>query len=344
LRENVTCIAGFSQWRLFINNLLNKEKVYMSQVDAKGRLHNVLPRQLLWVVGLLPLFALVLAACIQPTPPPGSAAAAMQQETAPAAPAMQGDAKNGAYLVSVIGCGCHANRELKALAGGTKFEGPFGVVYSANLTPDKETGIGEDSVETLVGLLRTGQEQGEDGKIEVLHPVMPYAAFSGLSDKDALDIVTYLLSLPPVKNEVPERELKEDPQPFTPANPAPAEAPTDPVARGAYLVTLQRCGSCHTPKNEDGSPKQDMLLAGAKMQNDVIASNLTPAEGNEISEWSAQDIATLLLTGKEPNGQDIEDPMLGQIKNRFSKLTQEDAMAIAAYLKSLPAVVNDPSK
>lgn len=318
----------------------------MNQVDAKVLLRGRLPRTLGWAIGLLPLFVLVLAACIQPTPPAGSAAEAMQNAAPSAAApvAMQGDAANGAYLVSVIGCGCHSNKDLKALAGGNKFEGPFGVVYAPNLTPDMETGVGEDSAETLAGLLQTGQEKAENGETYVLSPIMPYKTFSALSDKDALDIATYLLSLPPVKNVVPERELKEEPQPFTPANPSPAEAPTDPAARGAYLTTVQRCDGCHTPKNEDGSPKADMMLAGAKMQNDVVASNLTSAEGNEITEWSAQDIATLLRTGKEPNGQDIEDPMLGQIKSRFSKLTEEDALAIGTYLKSLPPIVNDPSK
>lgn len=317
----------------------------MNYVDVKGLLRRALPGQALWLMGLLPLFVLVLAACIQPTPPPGSAAEAMQSApaAAPAAAAPAGNAEAGAYLTSVIGCGCHMNQDLKAMAGGRPFEGPFGKVYAPNLTSDEETGIAHDSDETLISLLRTGTEE-EDGKVYTLHPIMPYMRLSILSDQDAQDIVAYLRSLPPVKNAVPERELKEDPKPFTPASAPPATSPTEPVARGEYLVKLTNCGGCHTPKNEDGSAKADMLLAGAKLQNDVVASNLTPAEGNEISEWSDQDIANLLLTGKEPNGEEIADPMLGQIKNRFSHFTQEDALAIAAYLKSLPPVANDPSK
>jgi mono/diheme cytochrome c family protein len=318
-----------------------KEKEDMSVVNVKRRLAGLLPGQLLWVVGLLPVFILVLAACIQPTPPPGSAAEAMQKEAAPAAaaaPAAQGDAKAGAYLVSVIGCGCHGNKDLKGMAGGNKFEGPFGTVYAANITSDPDTGIGKWTAEQLVTVLRTGARP--DGR--QLHPIMPYMAFSALSDKDALDIAAYLLSTDPLKNAVEAPELKDAPKPFTAANPAPAEAPTEPAARGGYILALQRCaGGCHTPKNEDGSAKEGMTFAGNKTK-DFVAPNITP--GGYVGKQSVEEIANVLLTGKYADGSDVKDPMAGVIKGRLSHLTQEDAVAIATYLKSLPAVDNDPSK
>jgi mono/diheme cytochrome c family protein len=312
----------------------------MSVVNAKSWLARLLPSQLLWVVGLLPVFILVLAACIQPTPPPGSAAAAMQGAAAPAAaaPAAQGDAKAGAYLVSIVGCGCHGNKDLKGMAGGNKFEGPFGTVYAANITSDPDTGIGKWTAEQLVTVLRTGARP--DGR--QLSPIMPYMAFSALSDKDAMDIAAYLLSTDPLKNAVEAPALKDQPKPFTAANSAPAEAPTDPAARGGYILALKRCaGACHTPKNDDGSPKQGMAFAGNKTK-DFVAPNITP--GGYVGKQSAEEIANILLTGKYADGSDVKDPMAGVIKGSLSKLTKEDAMAVASYLKSLPAVDNDPSK
>lgn len=291
-------------------------------------------------VALLTLFILVLAACIQPVAPPGSAAAAEPTATAPAeaaAPAA-GDPEAGGYIASVIGCGCHFNQDLGGMAGGRAFEGDFGVVYAANVTSDPETGIGNWTTEQLVTVLQTGLRP--DGT--TLHGTMPYRNLSNLSVKEATDIAAFLLSLPPIVNAVPERELKEEPAAYTPANPPPAESPSEPAARGGYLATLTRCGGCHTPRNEDGSPKADMLLAGGKLQNDVVAPNLTPA--GSTADWSEADLANYLRTGKRPDGTDAQDPMMAQITNRFSKLSEEDALAIAAFLKSLPAVENDPSQ
>jgi mono/diheme cytochrome c family protein len=256
-----------------------------------------------------------------------------------------GDPVHGEYLVTISGgCGCHFDSDLGGLAGGRKFEGPSGVVYAANLTSDMETGIAHDDDETLIGLLRTGQES-EDGETLVLSPIMPYHIFSILSDTDAQDIVAYLRTLPPINNPVPERELTEEPEPFTPAETPPAEAPTDPVARGEYIVTLAMCGRCHTPTNADGSPAEEMLLAGAPMSDDSgeVAANITPDEATGIGAWTEEQIAEFMRTGTEPDGEQIEGAMAQQIERRFSKLTEEDAAAIAAYLKSIPAVANDPS-
>jgi mono/diheme cytochrome c family protein len=311
------------------------------------------------------LFVLVLAACAQPMAPAGSAPTATSaeeaapaptdtpaEEAAPAptdtpaeeaapAPAMTGDPANGAYIATVTGgCGCHFNADLNAFAGGREFTGDFGTVYSANITPDDETGIGQHTDDVLVSILHTGQAEA-GGEIYVLSPVMPYRTFSVLSDKDAYDIVAWLRSMEPVSNAVPERQLAQDPEPWTPATEPPAESPTEPVARGEYLVNLANCGSCHTPKNEDGSPMTDMLLAGAPLR-DEFAANITPDEETGIGSWSEEQIAHLLLTGMKPDGGQVEGAMAQQVERRFSKLTEEDAAAIAAYLKSIPAVVNQP--
>lgn len=298
--------------------------------------------RLLLSFGLLGVVALVISACM-PIQPMAESAAAEPTPTAvaeePAAPA--GDAVNGQYIATLTGgCGCHFNSDLNAMAGGREFTGTFGIVNAANITSDEATGIAHDSDEVLVALLRTGQES-EDGEVNVLSPIMPYKTFSILSDKDAYDIVAWMRTLPPVENAVAERQLTAEPEPWTPANPPAAESPTEPVARGEYLVKLANCGGCHTPKGDDGAPKADMLLAGQPLRGD-FASNLTPDEETGIGSWTVEQISTLLRTGTTPEGTQLEGAMAQQVERRFSKLTEDDAAAIAAYLKSIPAVKNAP--
>ncbi len=259
------------------------------------------------------------------------------ETTSSATGEMTGDPANGAYIATLTGgCGCHMNRDLGALAGGNEFEVPTGIVYASNITPDEATGIGSWTEADIARVLQIGATPDEQ-----LHPVMPYMALSALSDQEALDVAAYLLSLEPVANEVPARELTEEPAAFTPANASPAEQPTEPIARGEELVIITQCGSCHTPKNEDGSANTELMLAGGPLR-DEIASNITPDEETGIGTWTEEEIATLLRTGMEPSGEQIEGAMAQQIERRFSTLTEEDALAIAAYLKSIPAISNDP--
>lgn len=281
------------------------------------------------------------------TEEPAEEAAATEEpaEEAAAAGTTAGDPVNGQYIATVTGgCGCHFNSDLSAMAGGREFKGPFGVVYAANITSDPETGIASRSDETLIQILRTGQAVMDNGDTYVVHPIMPYKTFSIMSDQDAQDVVAYLRTLEPVANAVPARELTEEPQAWTPATTPPAEAPTDPVERGGYLVTLANCANCHTPKTAEGGPNAELMLAGATMPGDSgeVAANITPDEATGIGKWTEDEIATFMLTGARPNGKELKGAMAQQIERRFSKLTEEDAKAIGAYLKSLPAVSNDP--
>lgn len=250
--------------------------------------------------------------------------------------ALTGNPDSGAYLANLTGgCGCHMNRDLGALAGGNEFEVSTGVIYASNITPDPETGIGDWSPEEIVAALHTGAEP-DGGQ---LHPTMPYMRFSALSNQEAYDVAAWLFSLDPVSNVVTESELTEEPAAYMPAIEPLAEAPTEPVARGEQLVTLANCGGCHSPKNEDGTVQEGMLLAGAPLR-DEFASNLTPDEETGIGSWAEAEIAHFLVTGMYPDGSMVEGAMAQQIERRFSKLTEGDAAAIAAYLKSIPAVVN----
>ncbi|MBX2999606.1 MAG: c-type cytochrome [Caldilineaceae bacterium] len=270
------------------------------------------------------------------TPQPEEEATATPQPEEEAA--VPDELANGRYIVNLTGgCGCHFNSELGGLAGGNRFAGPFGVVYAANITPDQETGIGSWSVEEIASALQTGARP--DGS--QLYPIMPYHDFSLLSDRESLNVAAYLLSLAPIANDVPEREVTSDPAPFTPVNDPPAEPATDPVARGEVLVTIARCGMCHTPRNADGSVNMDLFLAGATVQDETSA-NITPHESTSIGQWSEDEIAHFLVTGMYPGGGRVTGSMAQQIDRRFSNLTEADALAIAAYLKSIPPINHDP--
>ena len=277
------------------------------------------------------------------TAEPEEEATAAPEEEATATPEEEasttGEAMEpGQYLFTIArGCGCHFNGDLEALAGGNSFNTPAGEVYSANITPHEETGIGSWTAEEIAMTIHTGQTP--DGT--QLSPVMPYRDYSILAEADALAIANYLLSQEPVENAVPARELTTEPEPFTP-DPPPAEAPTDPVERGEYLVMLARCSGCHTPRNEDGSPNMDMWLAGNRISEDEVAWNITPDEETGIGTLGEEEIAHFMRTGELADGSQIVGTMATQIERYFSHLTEEDAAAIAAYLKSIPPVNNDP--
>ena len=257
--------------------------------------------------------------------------------------ALSPEAEAGRYLITISrGCGCHFNRDLGAMAGGAFAFHPGGdavSVYPANITPDEATGIGSWTPEQVATALRTGATPDDAYQ---LHPIMPYKAFSHLSDEDALNIAAYLFSQEPIENAVPAREIPAEPEPFTPDPPSPATAPTDSVARGEYLVQLARCGDCHTPRNEDGTQNMEMFLAGNRINEDEVAWNITPDDDTGIGSLSEEEIANFLRTGKLADGSEVAGTMGNAIDSYFSKLTEDDASAIAAFLKSIPAVSNDP--
>ena len=114
------------------------------------------------------------------------------------------------------------------------------------------------------------------------------------------------------------------------------------LARGEYLTTVMGCGDCHTPGTFYGSPDFKRRFAGSEIGwggpwGVDYAANLTPDAETGIGKWSEQDIVAALRTGMAPGGRVIQPPMPWQ---NMTRLTDEDAFAIAAYLKSIPAVTH----
>lgn len=255
----------------------------------------------------------------------------------------QGNVQNGQYIAKAAGClGCHTENKSGAVpfAGGRALETPFGIFYGPNITPDKQTGIGNWSEADFARALRQGERP--DGSH--YFPAFPYPSFTGMADKDVQDLWAYLRSLPPTSRANKAHAL-EFPYNlrflvagwkmlFFKPGPQRAVAPsTDPVARGAYLVNvLGHCGECHTPRNFLGGPDTKALLAGATIPEGKVP-NLTPTR---LQKWSDADLKEYLTTGTAPNGDVVVEPMSEVITNTTSQLTPADLAAMIAYLRTVP--------
>ncbi len=123
---------------------------------------------------------------------------------APAALAKAGLVERGEYLARAADCMvCHTTRGGKEYAGGLGFKLPFGTLYSTNITPDKETGIGNYSDQDFLAAVHRGTRR--DGAR--LYPAMPFTSYTYMTDADALAIKAYLFSLPPVRATPPANTL-----------------------------------------------------------------------------------------------------------------------------------------
>lgn len=265
------------------------------------------------------------------------------------------DSGQGRYIYYASGgCGCHGPSLAGYKAGGPPelpasapfgelFTGPFGSVAAANISPDKEFGLGQWTDEQVIRAIR----DGIDNHGQPLYPIMPYNSFHFMSDQDARNLVAFLRSQRAIANKVPERKLN-GPVPPIPSLPSPpATAPTGGVERGEYLVTaVSDCGSCHTPRTTDGRPDSTKLLAGAAFRRPngqfEIAPNITPDKDTGIGNWTEKQIATLIRTLVRPDGSTIDGSMVGPVIGGYDKLTDDDARDIAAYLKTVPPVKNTP--
>jgi mono/diheme cytochrome c family protein len=124
---------------------------------------------------------------------------------------------------------------------------------------------------------------------------------------------------------------------------APATADEAQVARGRYLVGIAGCSDCHTPGGMLGSPDMNRYLGGSDVgfsiptQGVFVGQNLTPDKETGLGQWTDVEIVTAIRKGKRPDGSELSGVMPWE---SFSRLTDEDALAIAAFLRSLPPVSN----
>jgi mono/diheme cytochrome c family protein len=264
----------------------------------------------------------------------------------------------GQYIFALAGgCACHTVPKETPHAGGRAFPIPFGTVYSTNITQDKETGLGAWSDHQIQDAMVKGIRR--DGSW--ILPVMPYEKYSGMAQEDLKALIAYLRTLKPVKK--PTLQLKTW-APFARRlgvpiflkifgrfSNSPSQAPKSGVERGRYLVEhVSLCGDCHTPRNSIGVPKQSFYLAGASQKIGPLGEavpNITPDKETGISEWKREDIAELLISGTKPDLDNVQGLMYEVIQGTthgYKDMKKEDALAIADYLKSIPAIKNKIDK
>lgn len=259
----------------------------------------------------------------------------------------------GKYLTHAGGCfTCHTEDRDGAvpLAGGRVLDSPYGIFYSPNITPDRETGIGDWTDDEFVAAFHDGRNPDGDAYF----PTFPYTAYTGVSRSDLLDIKAYLLSLEPVHNENREHELPPlmssrfaasvwQGRYFTAARFEPDPSQSAAWNRGAYLVRhLGHCGECHTPRGYLGVLKHEQELAGnPDGPDDKSVPNITPHRKDGIGRWSAGDIDYFLEIGMEPDGDFTGGSMGPVIEDNTSHLTKKDRLAIATYLKALPPLSDE---
>ena len=267
-----------------------------------------------------------------------------------------GRIERGRYLAVAGNCAsCHTADGEGFMAGGVAFHTDFGILYSTNITPDRDTGIGSWTADDFLRSMRYGIRP--DG--EHLYPAFPYAAFTKLRDEDLLDLFAYLRSLPPLRQDNPANELAF---PFDRRallriwkalyfEPGAMAADADRDAewnRGAYLVeALAHCGECHSPRTRLGGIDRDRAMSGGAYYDRVpggairrwSAPNLTSADSG-LGIWPREALFDYLSTGRN-DFLETFGPMNEVILPSTRHLLPADVGAMVTYLKSLDAIEDD---
>ena len=267
--------------------------------------------------------------------------------------------QRGEYLARAGDCvACHTKAGGEAFAGGLPMATPIGTIYSTNITPDKQSGIGGYSYDDFQKAVRHGVAKNGD----TLYPAMPYPSYSVVSDEDMQALYAYFMhGVKPVNQANKESDI---PWPLSMRWPlaiwrgvfAPDVKAFQPIkgqdpvlARGQYLVEgLGHCGACHTPRsitmqekalnNEEGS---DYLSGSSAPIDGWTASNLRGDGRDGLGRWSEDDLVQFLRMGRNDRTA-VFGGMTDVVQHSLQHLTPEDATAIARYLKSLGA--KDPNQ
>ena len=254
--------------------------------------------------------------------------------------------KRGEYLSTLGDCAaCHSTQGGKAMAGGLELKTPFGKLYSTNITPDKQTGIGNYTFEQFDRAMRKGV--APDG--HNLYPAMPYPSYAKITSEDMQALYAYLMKgVEPVAQANKPNEMKWpfsirsgltlwnklflDDKPFV-----AEKAKGEQWNRGAYLVQgLGHCGSCHTPR---GIAFQEKAMSQDGKNGNLFLAGSTVDAWHAVGLrdiWTVRDIVEFLKTGRNQHATayGTMTEVIGLSTQHFS---DQDLEAIAVYLKSLPA-------
>ncbi|WP_454827195.1 molybdopterin cofactor-binding domain-containing protein [Paraburkholderia xenovorans] len=248
----------------------------------------------------------------------------------------------GKLLASLGNCAvCHTAHNGVPNAGGKPLDTPFGTVYSTNITPDGQTGIGNWSLEAFMRAMRQGISR--DG--HRLYPAFPYTSFQNTSDDDLKALYAYLMAQTPVRSRAPETKLA---YPFSVrplmaawnglflGRTAFAASATQSAQwnRGAYLVNgLGHCSACHTPRNAFGAEKTGAAFMGGGIAEGWEAPALSTLSTAPVP-WSEDELFSYLRHGHAPLHGVAAGPM-APVVGDLAALPDSDIRAMATYLASL---------
>ena len=263
--------------------------------------------------------------------------------------------EKGRYLARASDCAaCHTAPGGAPFSGGLAIHSPLGAIYSTNITPDPDTGIGRYSLNDFDRAVRHGINRENT----TLYPAMPYPSYARIADEDVVALYAYFMQgVTPVRvanrsNEIPWPLSMRWPlaiwrKSFAPGVSEPAfdasRYPDPVVARGAYLVQGPgHCGACHTPRavtlqeralDETGNA----YLAGGPIIDGWLAVALRGDPAAGLGRWTVDDIVSTLRSARNPTHAVIGGPMNDAVVHGTQYLTDADLHAMAAYLKTLPA-------
>ncbi len=257
----------------------------------------------------------------------------------------------GEYLARAGDCiACHTEPGRTEFAGGRAMATPFGNIYTPNITPDDETGIGLWTADDFYRMMHTGLSR--DGSL--LYPAMPFASYTKVTREDSDAIFAFLQSVPPVKQKNKPHELRF---PFNKRDlllgwrtlyfkegeykPDPAQSAQ--WNRGAYLVEgLGHCSMCHTAINALGGSSESKEFEGGMIPNqNWYAPSLTSNREAGLGDWSQQDGVDFLTAGASHRGA-VYGPMAEVVYDSLQYMTDADAEAMVVYLKALPPKDSEP--
>lgn len=252
----------------------------------------------------------------------------------------------GRYVARLGDCvACHTQDKRKPMAGGLALETPFGKLYSTNITPDRQTGIGQYSFAQFDRVMREGVTA--DGRH--LYPAMPYPSYAKMSEEDMRALYVYLMqAVTPLA--LPNRPLEMS-FPFNqrwgmalwnmaflqagPFRPDPAQSAQ--WNRGAYIVQGPgHCGACHTPR---GIGMQEKTMSESGSNGPLFLSGETVENWRALDlrgRWQPADVAGLLRTGSNRFGT-VAGNMVDVVQHSTQYMSDEDLLAIGTYLASLPS-------
>jgi len=253
--------------------------------------------------------------------------------------------ERGAYLVnSVMVChNCHTPRGpqgldlSRALSGGQTFDEPAFKATGSNITPDKETGIGNWSEAQLKHFLVSGIRPNGTA----VAPIMPTAFYTVLTARDLDALAAYLRSVPALHHETPAPEYRIVLRPEVPTFAGKQASETDladKLARGRYLLTIAHCLECHTP--EGPSVVHDFAAASGKggrtfkgPWGESVSANITSDAAVGLGQWSDDEIKRAITQGIARDGRKLKPPMAYAA---YATMTPQDLDAIVAFVRTLP--------